>query len=90
MNVQIGSIIYALYVNHSVLLKVSGTESEEQSMSSDETKTNIQNSFGDNFVDKNLTDKDLNSDVDGNVDESSSSFEPMNDSKEYIGKYHIS
>ena len=55
-------------------------------MSSDETKTNKQNSFGDNFVEGNSTDKNLNLDVDGNLDHSSSSFEPMNDSKEYIGK----
>ena len=66
-------------------LLVSGTESEEPSISSDDTKTNTEKSFRDNFIDKNIDDKDLNSDTNGNADLPTSNFEPMKDSKEYIG-----
>ena len=67
---------------------VSGTDSEEPSISSDEVKTKIEKSFGDNFVDNNIIGRHLTSDEDVNPDLSSSNFEPMNDSKEYIGSYH--
>ena len=65
---------------------MSGTESEEQSISSDEIKTNEEKSFGDDFVKKNIDDKDLNLDKNGDQDFTTSDFEPMKDSKEYIGR----
>ena len=65
---------------------MSGTESEEQSISSDEIKTNIEKSFGDNFVKNNIDDKDLNLDRNADQDYTTSDFEPMKDSKEYIGR----
>ena len=64
---------------------MSGTESEEPSISSDEIKTNVEKSFGDNFVKKKIDEKDLNTYKNGDQDFSTSSFEPMKDSKEYIG-----
>ena len=64
---------------------MSGTESEQQSISSDEIKTNAEKSFGDNFVKKNIHEKDLNLDKNGDQDFPTSNFEPMKDSKEYIG-----
>ena len=64
---------------------MSGIESEEQSISSDEIKTNEEKSFGDDFVKKNIDDKDLNLDKNGDQDLPTSNFEPMKDSKEYIG-----
>ena len=65
---------------------MSGTESEQQSISSDEIKTNEEKSFGDDFVKKNIDDKDLNSDKNGDQVFTTSDFEPMKDSKEYIGR----
>lgn len=67
---------------------VSGTDSEEPSICSDEVKTKIEKSFGDNFVDNKIIGRHLNSDEDENQDLCSKNFEPMNDSKEYIGRYH--
>ena len=64
---------------------MSGTESEEPSISSDEIKTNVEKSFGDNFVKKKIDEKDLNIYKNGDQDFATSNFEPMKDSKEYIG-----
>jgi len=72
--------------NDSEISSVSGTDSEEQSICSDEVKTKIEKSFGDNFVDNNIIGRDLTSDEDVNPDISSSNFEPMKDSKEYIDR----
>ena len=70
------------------IFSVSGTDSEEQSICSDEVKTKVEKSFGDNFVDNNIIDRHLTSVEDVNPDISSTNFEPMQDSKEYIGSYH--
>ena len=60
----------------------------EPSVSSDSTCTtaNIGTSFGDNFVDKKQTDKIIDYSVDEIQDNSSLSFEPLQDSREYISK----
>ena len=76
---------FFLKVDEKFDLLVSGTESEDPSISSDDTKTNTEKSFRDNFIDKNIDDKDSNSDTNGNADLPTSNFEPMKDSKEYIG-----
>jgi len=72
--------------NDSEISSVSRTDSEEQSICSDEVKTKIEKSFGDNFIDNNIIGRDLTSDEDVNPDISSSNFEPMKDSKEYIDR----
>jgi len=77
---------WGVSTNDSEISSVSGTESEQQSISSDEIKTNAEKSFGDNFVKKNIDDKDLNLDRNGYQDFPTSNFEPMKDSKEYIDR----
>jgi len=49
-----------------------------------DTNTNIDNSFGDNFVDKNLSDKSSHLKREENEDNNSLSFEPLEDSRQYI------
>ena len=55
-------------------------------VSSDSTSTKANNLFGDNFVDKKQTDNILHRNVEENQDNSSLSFKPLQDSREYIGK----
>ena len=51
-----------------------------------DTNPNIDKSFGDNFVDKNLNDKSLSLKKDSNnIDNNSRTFEPLEDSRQYIG-----
>jgi len=49
-----------------------------------DTNTNIDNSFGDNFVDKNLSDKSSHLKREEKEDNNSLSFEPLEDSRQYI------
>jgi len=77
---------WGVTTNDSEISSVSGTGSEEQSICSEEDKTKIKKTFGDNFVDNNIIGRDLTSNEDVNPDISSSNFEPMNDSKEYIDR----
>ena len=87
INNKISKKYYVYLVRIFCHFSVSGTDSEEQSICSDEVKTKIEKSFGDNFIDNNIIGRDLTSDEDVNPDISSSNFEPMKDSKEYIGIY---
>ena len=51
-----------------------------------DTNPNLDKSFGDNFVDKNLNDKSLSLKKDSNnIDNNSRTFEPLEDSRQYIG-----
>jgi len=66
--------------------QIASETDSDPSKSSDvtDTNTNIDNSFGDNFVDKNLSDKSSHLKREEKEDNNSLSFEPLEDSRQYI------